>query len=337
MRVNLKLAISLFLIFCSITIVGQDFSKPKKIKAKGNYIHRPTMTIFPESFDSFQRKNIYSFEKDKTNIGVTYENQQLQAQFSIYVYPAGEGVEGRLRNEYQKSMQSMANLSENGILATQFAVRKEGEKYTCNGFKAIVAPEENRYNSLTLYECGQWYLKVRITAYHLDTNQIASLEQKIYSKFDPTKLTATAPLGTKVTVYYSKAAFRDSVLLGSAMGSALKKIEWAEEHVKESERASGFPDLYLTLQVESLKAFMEFQHRFNYKKSDFTKEYLNELQLISAAGFLAELIMDQLGMILIMPEDTPSKFEEYEKWKQSNKITIDLNQRFYLISYGQDK
>lgn len=337
MRTYCKLIISFLFILGCIVLNGQELLTPKKIKTKGEYIHSQTMTTFPENFDSYKRKDIYSFDKKKTNIGVVYENQKNQTSISIYVYPAGDGYEGRLRKEYQKALQSIANFSNNGIHATQFAVRHEGEKYICNGFKAIVAQEQYKSNSLTLFECGQWFLKVRITTNGIDSIQIDSLERKIYSQYDPTRLTALNPLKPLADVYFSKTAFRDSVLLGSAIGSAYKKIEWAVENVKENERASGFPDLYLNLQEESIKAFMEFQHRFDYKKSEFTTQYLNELQLISNAGFLTEFVMDQFGMILIIPETTQVKDEAYETWILNNKITVDLNQSFYVVSYGQKK
>ncbi len=335
MKVHSKLTIVFLL--CAFTISGQEFYRPKKISAKGEYTHSQAMIVFPEQIDIYKRKEIYSFDKKKTDIGVVYENQPNQTTVSIYVYPAGDGYEGRLRKEYQKSMQSIVNVSNDGVHATQFAVRHEGEKYICNGFKAIIKDDKSKYNALTVYECGQWFLKVRITTSELDSSQIVSLEQKIYSQFDPTKLTETNPLNEKADVYFAKTAFRDSVLLGSAMGSAFKKIDWASENIKEKERASGFPDLYLNLQVESLKAFMEFQHRKNFKKCEYTKQYLSELQLISDAGFLPEFVMEQFGMILIIPENTPIKYEEYEQWKLNHKITIDLNQVFYVVSYGQRK
>ena len=324
------------LVFWGLNVTGQELSNPKKINTKGEYIQKQTGFIFPENFDSYQRKDIYSFDKKKTNIGVVYGNQQNQTTISIYVYPAGDGYEGRLRNEYEKSMQSIANFSTSiEIHSIPTLVKRVGEKFICNGIKAVIT--QNEYNSLTLYECGEWFLKVRITTNELDSVQISSLEQKIYTHFDPTKLTALAPLNSKADVYFSKVAFQDSILLGSAMGSAYKKIDWALENVKENERASGFPDMYLNLQVESLKAFMEFQHRFNFQKSEFTKQYLSELQLISDAGFLAEFVMEQFNMLLILPEDFHARFNEYQKWRQNNDITIDLNQKFYVVSYGQKK
>ena len=138
MRTNSKLNISFLFILYSLAVNGQELLTPKKIKAKGEYIHSQTMTIFPESFDSYQRKDIYSFDKKKTNIGVVYENQQNHTTISIYVYPAGDGHEGRLRKEYQKSMQSIANFSDNGIHATQFAVRREGKNIFVMGLKQLL-------------------------------------------------------------------------------------------------------------------------------------------------------------------------------------------------------
>lgn len=332
-----KSKLIILFLFCVSTISAQEYYRPKTISAKGEYTHSKAMTVFPEQIDLYKRKEIFSFDKKKTNIGVVYENQPNQTTISIYVYPAGDGYEGRLRNEYQKSMQSIVNLSQNGVHVTQFAVRHEGEKYICNGFKAIIKEDKSKYNALTIYECGQWFLKVRITTSELDSSQIASLEQKIYSQFDPTKLTETNPLNEKADIYFAKAAFRDSILLGSVMGSAYKKVKWALDNIELKERASGFPDLYLNLHVESLKTFMEFQHRENFKKSEYTKQYLGELQLISDAGFLPEFVMDQFGMILIIPKNSPIKYEEYEQWKLNHKITIDLNQVFYVVSYGQQK
>ena len=107
--------------------------------------------------------------------------------------------------------------------------------------------------------------------------------------------------------------------------------------MSEKERATGFPDLYMNLHVEGLKAFMEFQHRFDYKKSDFTMNYLKELQLISDADFLNEFVMEQYGMILIIPENTHSKYDEYLKWKSQNNITINLNEKFYVLSFSANK
>ncbi|MPN62071.1 hypothetical protein SDC9_209817 [bioreactor metagenome] len=66
-----------------------------------------------------------------------------------------------------------------------------------------------------------------------------------------------------------------------------------------------------------------------------TRKYLDDLQLISDAGFLSEFVMDQFEMILILPEKALANYEAYLDWKQNQKITVDLNQMLYVVSYGE--
>jgi len=319
---------------------GQIKTPPKKINAKENYTHSATHFNFPKFlFGDYERKSIYSFDKENRNVGVSYGKNQNgeRTMFSLYLYPAGDGYEGRLRQEYQNSMQSVVATRKEGLYATQNAVQHKGEKYICNGFEAIFTTENNELSQLTLFESGTWFYKIRITSNRKDTTLLLDLKAKILQVFDPTILADLTPLNEKTDVYFAKAAFRDSVLLGSAMGSAFAKIDWLMENVDKKERATGFPDLYLNFHIAGLKAFMEFQHRFNYKKSDFTENYLRQLQLISDADFLNEFVMEQYWMILIIPENIPDKYDEYLKWKSQNNITINLNDKFYVLSFRAKK
>jgi hypothetical protein len=308
---------------------GQVPRQPKKLKVKGTYVHSPTSTGFPENFGAYQRVGVYSFDKKKENIGSTYKSGQTT--LSVYVYPAGDGMEGRLRNQYLQVLQDMANISESGLDADQQYkyFRKNG--YKVNGFSAVTL--SNPKSQVSLFECGQWFFKIRITSSSLDTAQINGLEREVLNSFDPTALVKSSRLNSKAEVYVAKGAFRDSLMLGSALGSAFKKISWAVENVDSLERAAGFPDLYLGLHVESLMEFIQFEKRQKWNRQQTTTNYLNELHQLIDAGFLEEFIMDQFDMIMIVPEEVTLDFEGFEKWKQTHPITIDLNHRFYLISY----
>lgn len=324
----------LFLVFIFTISIQESYSQ-KRINAGGAYIHPYARMVFPERLDVYPRIDIYAFDARKTDIGVVYKDKSNQTEIVVYVYPAGVGYEGRLRTEYQKSLQSVALVSF-GVHASQHVVRHQGEKYICNGFQAVMRDANSTYNSLTVYECGEWFLKVRVTSTILDSAQVVALEQKIYTQFDPTKLTEVSPLNVKAKGSFSKAAYRDSVLLGSAMLAAKEKINWASVHVAENERASGFPDLYLDMHVAALRAFMQFQYIGKFNMTNPTRKYLDDLQLITEAGFLSEFVMDQFGMILILPEKALTNYEAYLDWKQNQKITVDLNQMLYVISYGQN-
>lgn len=331
----MKKLITLLLLFI-LTIFFQESYSQTRINSRGAYTHPHAKMVFPERLDVYPRLDVYAFDAGKTDIGVVYKDKSNETEIVVYVYPAGEGYEGRLRTEYQKSLQSVALVSF-GVHASQHAVRHQGEKYICNGFKAVMRDANSTYNSLAVYECGKWFLKVRVTSTRLDSAQVVALEQKIYTQFDPTKLTEISPLNVKASGSFSKAAYRDSVLLGSAMLAAKEKINWASVHVAENERASGFPDLYLDMHVAALREFMQFQYIGKFTMTNATRKYLDDLQLISNAGFLSEFVMDQFGMILILPEKALANYEAYLDWKQNQKITVDLNQMLYMISYGSEK
>ena len=341
----LKIIITFIFLIATFTITnGQTRTQPKQIKVKEEYTHSSTKMSFPKTlFGEYQRESVYSFDKKNQNIGVTYEKNQNgeKTTFSLYLYPAGDGYEGRLRGEYKNSLHSaFLAMTKKGLHATQIAVQHKGEKYICNGFQGIFTNDTNDLSQLTVFESGTWFYKIRITSNQTDTTLLSNLEAKILKEFDPTTLADLTSLNELVDVYFAKTAFRDSVLLGSAMGSAYRKIEWVIDSVDAKERATGFPDLYLNLHVEGLKAFMEFQHREEFlktRKSDFTTNYLKELQLISDADFLNEFVMEQYEMILIISENIPNKYDEYLKWKSRNNITINLSDKFYVLSFSKKR
>ena len=157
---NLKLIFSISLILIiSLSAKAQPRANPKKIKTNGYYVHGATRTTFPDILFGYMQKSVYSFDKKDLDVGVTYEKQYGNkcTTITVYIYPAKDGLEGRLRNEYQNAMQAIANHSKNGLDATQFPVKFTGEKYRCNGFKAQTNLNENDLSQLTVYECGTWF------------------------------------------------------------------------------------------------------------------------------------------------------------------------------------
>ena len=309
---------------------GQTSRQPKELKVKGSYVHLPTKTKFPENIGVYQRQDIYSFDQKEENIGSTYKSNQTT--LSIYLYPAGDGSEGRLRNEYLQAVQEMQTVSKNDLYFVQKYKCFIKDGYKINGFSAIYTNEPN--SKLTLFECGQWFFKIRITTSSLDTAQISVLEKEVLETFQPTLLVKYFPLNSKASIYFAKAAFRDSLMLKSTMSSAFRKLSWAIENVDTLERAAGFPDLYLGLHTESLLELVKFSNGKDWGRKKSTLTYLEEINQIIKAGFLAEFVMEQFSMILIVPNATKLDFAGFKNWKRTNQTKINLNERFYVVSYN---
>jgi len=335
---NLLLTFTTLTVFCAFAF-GQQYSKPKKLKVEGDYVQEATNILFPIAIDNYERADIYSFDKKRTNIGVTYKNKNgnRKTTLSIYIYPAGSGTEDRVRNEYLNCLQSLANVADHGIQAVQNYCSYKKDGYTFNGFKATVVSESKTKSLLEIYECGNWFFKIRVTSDLLDSLALDSLDKRVLELFPLEKLVKISFLHSRANVYFAKGALRDSILLGCAMGSAYKKIEWAFDNTDSLERAAGFPGLYLDLHVAAWKEFVKFQKEHDYKMSSFTKDYLAQLNSIIDNGFLEEFIMEQYSMIMIIPENMKNEFGEFDKWKLTHPVTINLNERFYVIELGDKK
>ncbi len=329
--------ITIFIILIGLNCQAQELIKPKKIRFKDGFNHKFSDTKFPQTLENgFKLTEVYAFDRKKKNIGVTYEkNTEPKGKLNIYIYPAEDGAEDRLRSEYLTSMQSVSNLTDNGLGATQYPVKFRGKKYDCNGFKADFKSKKQENSNLSVYECGTWFLKLRLTTEERDSTKIANLDEKVLETFDPSRLTEQKRLNPKADVYFAKAAFKDSIMLGSAMGSAYKKIEWVMDNVPEKERASGFPGHYLEMQLAAFNEFIAFDKKYDYKKSEYTQKYLNQVNSLIKSGFLDEFIMKEFFMVMIVPENHEFDFDGYEKWKVKNEIEINLNELFYVIAFGQ--
>jgi hypothetical protein len=328
---------TIFIILIGLNCQAQELTNPKKIRFKNGFEHKFSETQFPQNLENgFELTEVYAFDKKKKNVGATYEKKtEPKVTLNIYIYPGEDGTEDRLRNEYLTSMQSVANFTDNGLGATQYPVKFRGKNYDCNGFRADFKSDNQENSNLSVYECGTWFFKIRLTTKEKDSTQISNLENIILETFDPSHLTEQNKLNSKADIYFAKVAFQDSILLGSAMGSAYKKLEWVIDNVPERERASGFPGHYLEMQLASFNEFVAFDKKYDYKKTEYTQNYLNQVNSLIDSGYLDEFIMKEFSMVMIVPENHEFDFDGYEKWKTKNEITINLNELFYVISFGQ--
>jgi hypothetical protein len=332
-----KHSVLTFLMLSTLWVHGQERKSPHLIKSKGDYTQRSTEMTFPEQIEDYQRKTIYSFTKQDDAIEVTYEIPEITT-VAIKIYPAGDGVEGRLRNEYLTALQTISNEVNKTIGFEQGPVRRIGNKYICNGFSAVShLKNKDEITDLILYECGAWFLRIIITSKDLDSSHIEALEEKILNKFDPTKLTELKPLNLKSDFIVAPGLGKDRDRAKYILKSGFKKLEWVNANVPENERVSGFPDLYLNMHIEAFKEFVECKVEGYQPDNDIAK-LIEDVNLVIKAGYLPEFIMKQYSMVLIVPDNMKFDFEGYEKFvKEQNIPSIDMNKHYYLIVYRQKK
>jgi hypothetical protein len=299
-KLTINRALFIVVLFLTVQVVNaQSTGKPRVLVVKGDYTHSKTKKIFPKHLAGHERQRIYSFDRDKSNIGVTYKSQDGTTLVSVYLYPTDEGSEDRLRHEYMSALSEIFLASRKGITTNQAPTSYVRDGYKINGIKAEVTDVKNQSRShLAVFECGEWFFKLRVASSSLDSIGVVKLERSILDAFEPSELVKQSRLNSDASIYLAPAAFADSLMLVSAMGSAFKKVQWARENVDSLERAAGFPSLYLELHVESLKEFARQEKvreeiRKKWTRQPSTDEFMFELNSIIESGYLREFIMDQ--------------------------------------------
>ncbi len=307
--------------------------KGQSPKIKGDFIHKSTNLKFPQKIDRYERSSIDVFDKKDLNIRAFYSSTENNGKtnFIVSVYPAGRATEDRLRNEFDKLIKSWTSRININIKSHPISYINSGFKI--NGIKSNIQ-SPNLISSLLVFECGSSFFKLVINGNRHDSLEVSNLEEMILDWFVPTKLVQVAPLKLQADIYFSDAAFADSMMLGCAMGSAYKKLEWALDNVDSLENISGFPGLYLELQIASLREFSNFEKTHpNFYKTQETADYLTALNSIINNGFLEEFIMEHYNSLLIFAKDYQFDFEAYNQWKETNPISIDLNKKYYSIEF----
>jgi len=329
------LSVSIFLGVTSV--ISQTPIIPKKADIKGDYVHAGTGAIFPESIDDFSRRDIWYFDDEKTNAGVNYIRVMPgeKATLSLYVYPAGDADEDRLRNEYLLSLYALTSIIKNGYSLEQGPVFFSDSGYKIYGFRGNIKNFKEK-TVLSIYECGKWFFKIRISSSDLNANQLQDLDTRVLNLFVPTRFVKNAPLNPKTNIYFSKAAFADSLMLGCNMGSAFAKIEWAYANVDSLQRISGFPGLYLDMYIAGFDEFLKFASEHSEMNRSYnTNTYLSQIKLLKNSGYLDEFIMEQFSMVMIPPEKSNFDFDGYHRWKKIHPINLNLHEKYYVLKLSE--
>lgn len=322
---------SLIFIFIFSVSNAQNFKRPKKIKSKENYKHIYSNFDFPMNFGDFKRNRIYSLDKSNKNIELIYFLDKLSV--SISIYPAPEAVEGRLRNEYKRSLDNILQFEDLPLHITQRAIMHKSEGYKCIGISAKSNLET--VTQLTLFECGEWFYKLQI--YYSDTDSLLAMQiqNKFIERWNPIELVKKSNLDSKASITINPTSAKDSLMLCTSLGSAFKKIEWVYENTDSLERAAGFPDMHLDMHVTAFKELVEFKKRQeSWDATPETLQYINTSEKIIKSGFSIEYILESFGYLLLIPENLYVDIEKYKAWKKSNNIDLSIYDiRPYIISF----
>ncbi len=326
------------LLLVTHTTTAQHLNYPKKIKARGDYTHKATGTIFPASIDKYKRKELSTFDRQKNDVDARYEyaNFAGKTRVTVYVYPAGPATDARFREEFLNCVFAVSYAAGKQIQDKYTYIPYKKDGYNIAGFSATFEQQGSEKTYLELYECGNWFLKIRVTSSILDSIGITRLSRQFVDTFNPVHLVQSAPLSLQTSVSVSKEAFNDELFLACTIASGLTQVKWVENNVDSMERISGFPGLHLGMYEAGIKGFLSFADtNTTMKVYPDTKKYIDQFHALLDSEFLDEFLLEEYNEVMIVPGNKVFNFASYHQWKMTHPIKIDIHHRYYELACKQ--
>lgn len=330
--------------FCS----SQQRNQPVEIKTSSDYTHT-TGVIFPKEWNGFKRDRLVSYDTKNYNVGVTYyfkANKKI-TNISIYIYPAEVSNEN-LRDQFLSFKEVVnRNATNHPEISPEF-VKLKSEKVIVNGLKSyfdynIIVPDfmkgqkdQNNKSLFSVYDCGKWNVKFRISVENGDFERVKQLENAVMASFEPIKIAEKYQLegGKNAEILISKTAQRDSLMLKSTIEEAEAKKEWLNANKSAEELSAGFSDFEIESYISAIQQKLKFYNDNKDKiiGNEKTKIYFESLQKIIENGFLKDFIYSQTFGVIIYP-DGENRKNLYSDFIKQNNIPEDIIELMYRIYY----
>ena len=296
----------------------------RKIKVKDDtFIHSQTGFAFPKEISGFDREVVYTFDRQRENIGANYTSGSTEV--SVYVYPAYDGYEDRLRREFFSTLEGILALEDTqGKHFLVQCVSHQSGKYPIHGLLAEF-DYKGEESLVSLYECGHWWMKFRITERDKKETRLDSIEVRFRNSLTPELLISSKPLNDKFDIYFQRTAFRDSLMLGCVMGQAFAKVKWMKENLDSLEFQAGVPSLYLDYHLSGIDGALDFvQNHQGFHHSPATKSMLDFIIAAKKDGYLEELFYENKNGAISMPDSLVLDLDGYHEWLTDHPYNGDL-------------
>ena len=341
-----------FLLFFIIPFLSfsQMREKPLLFSHKGEYIHTFSKFAFPDYWQGFNREELVSYDQKNYNIGSTYllkDGKKLVAKINIYIYPS-EATNENLREQFNAFKIAVNRNATNAPNLIPEFLKLENEKVAVSGIRSVFdynlmipdffkGQKEQKNTSLfSLYDCGVWNIKFRMTSEKLDASKLKDFEQSFVNSFKLLEVAKNNAFDdkTKVNIVISKTAQRDSLMLKSIITEAEAKKEWLSKNKSINELSSGINDFNIEASIYALDELVKFYeaNKNKWTATDETKQYLEEISRIVKANKTKDFIYDRTEGVVIYDEGEKNK-SDYFDFKLKNNINEALKELMYKIYY----
>lgn len=344
-----KLFITLSLLF--ITVFSQQRKKPIDLAIKGDFTHAATSVVFPTLWSGFQRVEISSYDLQNKHISVSYVQQKdkkTKTTLTLYLYP-GRSIDNQILRDQFSSYEYALNQNSNkgthlppsfgSLTNDQVKVNYiysifDHSMGELNFFKGVKYTEKK--SLLSIYECGGWNFKIRVSSDDMTKEQLAELKDKTENYFGVLSIASKRPLPIDKTpdIILSPLVKRDSMMIQATITAAQSKINWLGKNMEKKELLTGFNDMNIESEVYAIEKMLDFYkaHEKDWPLHHNTKKYFDEMLRIADNGRIKDHIYYKYNGVINYDEGAAKK-DDYIQFRIDKNISEDTSELFYKIHY----
>jgi hypothetical protein len=352
--ISFKKILLVIFAFYSFLIFSQKRNKPVDLQIKGDYTHLPTSAVFPSLWSGFQREAIFSYDLQNKHVVISYVQQSSKKSktvLTLYVYPKKSVDNQLLRDEFSVYETVLNQNSNKGVDLKPMFGSTANDKVKVNYIYSIFdhAMGESDFfkgvkyidkkSLLSIYECGGWGFKIRVSSDEMTSDQLADLKTKAETYFGLLDIASKKPLPISHTpdIILSPTIKRDSMMINAVITAAQAKIKWLGENSEKKELLTGFNDMNIYSEIFATEKMIEFykDHEKDWPMHEDTKKYFAEIIKIADNGKIKDYLYDKYNR-LIHYDEGEAKKDEYLQFKTDKNITENTNEVLYKIFYNID-
>lgn len=340
----------LFCVLCE-TLFSQQRKQPVSINTKDDYTHQWTKTAFPVLWSGFQREDIRSYDSKYKEIGITYVQQiskKKKTVLTIYIYPKNTIDNQSLRDEFYSYGYALnrnsntnveihpkfGNISNDNLKVNYIYSIFSNSMGQPDFFKGVKYVNKN--SLLSIYECGGWTFKTRVSSDEMTDDQLLGLKEKVENYFGILQVASvkTLPIDKVPDVVLSPIVKRDSMMTNATIEASQAKIEWMRKNLDKKEVLTGLNDMQIDSEVYATEKMVEYYkaHEKDWELNTDTKKYFTEMIKIVENGKTKDHIYEKYHTIVNYPEGESQK-ESYVQFKLDQDISENTNEIFYKLFY----
>jgi hypothetical protein len=335
MNNSLKLACALSMLIVQnrgfSQVVTPQFTSFEK---EGEFRYKKTKTNFPVSVNGLKRSSIIDYGAGGISVAYIPTNGS-KGKVTVFLVPDEITSDFDVRLTFLAATEAMVATSGSPGEASKYTVILDCKSFRVPGLAAeITRPDSSEFQYLSVFQCGKWTLKTRVTTHPSQRDNILNNTKELLSALRPEDIVGRFPFNPESNrTLIDRAILRDSILTTCAILGAYAELLWTEGHIGIMERRAGFPGLHLGGHVAALEIMLIAWQESEHKGDAQTKELMRSLEQIKANGFMKEFVMDGYNDLLIPAATDTLQRAAFLNWKKANSVSVDPTKRFFTIIY----